>query len=141
MSDQLSDNPLWQTSGLPQFDLIDPSDVVPSAQALLEYAEQKMTEIEADLEPTWESIFGRLEEIDIRFEQTWNPVSHLLSVKNSDELRLAHEEMLSPMVTFGLRMSQSKPIYNALKGLKESDAFDELDPAQQRIVDKAHSRR
>jgi oligopeptidase A len=137
MSDQLSDNPLWQTSGLPRFDLIDPSHVVPSAQALLEYAEQKLTEIEANLEPTWESIFGRLEEIDIRYEQTWNPVGHLLSVKNSDELRLAHEEMLAPMVTFSLRMSQSEPIYNALKGLRESDAFEGLASAQQRIVDKA----
>ena len=137
MSDHLSDNPLWQSSGLPRFDLIDASHVVPAAKALLEHAEQKLTEIEADLKPTWESIFGRLEEIDIRYEQTWNPVSHLLSVKNSDELRLAHEEMLAPMVTFGLRTSQSEPIYQAMKELRESADFETLDPAQQRILDKA----
>jgi len=137
MTESVSDNPLWQTSGLPRFDRIEPSHVVPAAKALLEFAEQKLMEIEADLEPTWESIFGRLETIDIRFEQTWNPVGHLLSVKNSDELREAHEEMLAPMVAFSLRMSQSEPIYNAMKALRDSDDYDTLDPAQQRILDKA----
>lgn len=137
MNDHIDNNPLWQTSGLPRFDQIEPSHVVPAAQALLEFAEQKLTQVESDLEPTWESIFDRLEEIDVRYEQTWNPVGHLLSVKNSDELRQAHEEMLAPMVTFGLRMSQSEPIYKAMKELRESDAFDDLDPAQQRILEKA----
>lgn len=137
MNDHIDNNPLWQTSGLPRFDQIEPSHVVPAAQALLEFAEQKLTQVESDLEPTWESIFDRLEEIDVRYEQTWNPVGHLLSVKNSDELRQAHEEMLAPMVTFSLRMSQSEPIYKAMKELRESDAFDDLDPAQQRILEKA----
>ena len=137
MNDHVKNNPLWQTSGLPRFDQIEPSHIVPAATALLEFAEQKLTEVESDLEPTWESIFDRLEEIDVRYEQTWNPVGHLLSVKNSDELRQAHEEMLAPMVTFSLRMSQSEPIYQAMKELRESDAFNDLDPAQQRILDKA----
>ncbi len=123
MNQTISENPLWQTSGTPRFDVIDPSHVIPAAQALLEFAEQKLTEVESDLEPTWESIFDRLEEIDIRYEQTWNPVGHLLSVKNSDELRQAHEEMLNPMVAFSLRMSQSEPIYTAMKELRDSDAF------------------
>ncbi|MBD3674285.1 MAG: M3 family metallopeptidase [Planctomycetaceae bacterium] len=137
MNDSIDQNPLWQTAGLPRFDRIEPSHVVPAAQALLEFAEQKLTEIESDLEPTWESIFDRLEEIDIRYEQIWNPVGHLLSVKNSEELRQAHEEMLAPMVAFSLRMSQSEPIYQAMKQLRESDAYPSLDPAQQRILDKA----
>ena len=137
MSDTLSDNPLLQSSGLPRFDKIDPAHVVPAAKQLLQFAQHRLEEVETNIRPDWDSIFTPLDEISTRFEQTWNPVSHLLSVKNSDELREAHEEMLPEMVTYDLRMSQSEPIYLALKGLRESDSYATLQPVQQRILDKA----
>ncbi|HSG72703.1 MAG TPA: M3 family metallopeptidase, partial [Planctomycetaceae bacterium] len=87
--------------------------------------------------PSWESIFDRLEAIDVLVEQTWEPVSHLLSVKNSDELREAHETVLGEMVEFSLKLSQSEPIYNAMKQLRDSDDFAKLNPAQQRVLEAA----
>jgi oligopeptidase A len=134
MISPLSDNPLAQRAALPPFEQIRPEHVVPAVHELLEQAERILNEIEADVQPTWESIYDRLELIDILVEQTWEPVTHLLSVKNSDELREAHEAVLGEMVEFSLKLSQSEPIYQAMKQLRESGDFAQLAPAQQRIL-------
>ncbi len=129
-------NPLLQSAGLPRFDRIHASHVEPAVRELLSRAETLLAEIERTAEPSWESLFERLEAVDLLFEQTWEPVSHLLSVKNSPELRAAHETVLADVVAFGLRSSQSEPIYRAMKSLRDSAAWDSLDPVQQRILDK-----
>jgi len=50
-------------------------------------------------------------------------------------LRSAYEAVLGDVVAFGLRVSQSDAIYSALKTLKDSDAWEQLCEAQQRVVD------
>ena len=56
-------------------------------------------------------------------------------VLNSDDLRTAYEEVLSEVVAFSLRFSQSKPIYDALCALRDGDEWNKLDEAQHRIID------
>jgi oligopeptidase A len=136
INDNLADNPLIQSSGLPAFDRIQPGHVVPAVRHLLAQAEQQLTELEANVEPTWAGCFARLEEIDRPFEYGWGPVSHLFGVKNSADLRTAYERVLDEVVQFGLRASQSKPIYEACKALREGDEWATLNAAQQRIVEK-----
>lgn len=130
-----AENPLLQQSGLPQFDKITPEHIVPAVQDLLQQANSSFDEIEHNVEPTWEGLVEPLEKIGQAFEQTWGPIGHLLSVKNSDELREAYESVLGEVITFSLKSKQSRPLYEAFKQLKESEAWDNLDSAQQRIVD------
>ena len=58
-----------------------------------------------------------------------------MGVKNSPELREAHKTVLEEVVAFGLRVNQSKPIYEALKALRRGDDWNSLTDAQKRVVD------
>ncbi len=130
-----SDNPLLRTSGLPAFDEIKPEHVVPALQSVLKEATSQLEEFEKNLEPTWAGLIDSMEAMDIPFDYAWSPVTHLFGVLNSDELREAYEEVLGDVVGFGLRFSQSKPIYDALKALRDGDEWKSLDEAQHRIVE------
>lgn len=133
-SDLLNDNPLLATTGLPDFAAIRPEHIVPAVKHLVAEATKKLEEIERGLTPTWEGSLGQLEELDRPFEYAWKPVGHLFGVLNSDELRTAYETVLPEVVAFGLRASQSEPIYRTLKKLRDSSEWSRLTEAQQRII-------
>jgi oligopeptidase A len=133
---QLVENPLLVTDGLPRFDRIEPAHVVPAVRKLLADAAAQFEKIEQEIAPTWSSAIESLDELNIPFQYAWSPVSHLLGVMNSPELRKAHEEVLPEVVSFSLRVGQSEPVYRALKGLKGGGAWSSLSEAQRRIVDQ-----
>ncbi len=136
---ELSDNPLLVADGLPRFDRIKAEHIVPAVQHTLAHAEQRLTEIEQSLpnldHPNWDDIFTPLEELDRPFDFAWKPIGHLFGVLNSPELRTAYETVLPEVVRFGLRASQSRPIYEAVKRLKDQ-AGETLTPTRQRIVNQ-----
>jgi oligopeptidase A len=131
-----TDNPLLAETGLPDFEHLEPQHVEPAVRALLADSEQRLAALESTLTPTWDAIVPPLDEIGRAFERTWGPVGHLFGVKNSEALRTAYETVLPDVVSFGLKMRQSEPIYRALKGLRESAAWSRLNEAQQRIVQR-----
>lgn len=57
------------------------------------------------------------------------------AVKDSEPLRTAVDEVQPERVKLSLRLSQSKPLYEAFKGIKEGKLWGQLSEAQQRIVD------
>lgn len=128
------ENPLLAESGLPRFDAITAAHVLPAVKQLIAQCGDLLAEVERGATPTFESIFGPLDEIGRRWERTWGPVAHLFGVKNSPELREAYEAALPEIVEFGLRVRQSEPIYKALKTLRDGPEWTRLAPAQQRIV-------
>ena len=132
--DLMKNNPLLATTGLPDFAAIRPEHIVPAVKQIVADATRKLTEIERELAPTWEGSLGKLEELDRPFEYGWKPVGHLFGVLNSDELRTAYETVLPEVVTFGLRASQSEPIYRTLKELRDGAEWPRLKEAQQRII-------
>ena len=130
-----SDNPLLAMEGLPRFDLMEPDHVVPAATRLLTVAGEALATLERTVQPTWDGCLGAIEAIERPFEYAWGPVGHLLGVKNSPPLREAQESVLNDIVAFGLRLSQSKPLYAACKAICESEGFATLSPARQRAVE------
>jgi oligopeptidase A len=133
---ELTDNPLLCMDGLPKFDQIKPEHVVPAVKKLLADAELSLSALEKSIEPTWNGCFAKIEEIDRPFEHAWGPVSHLFGVKNSPELREAYESVLDDVVQFGLRASQSRPIYEACVAIRNASDWETLSPTRQRIVEK-----
>lgn len=129
------ENPLLLTSGLPPFDMIRPEHVVPAVRRRLAEADLRFIEVEANVAPNWAATIEALDEIGRPFEYAWGPVTHLFGVRNSPELREAYETVLPEMVAYGLRVRQSKPIYEALKALRDDRAAS-LDEAQRRIIDR-----
>ena len=128
-------NPLMKRGGLPAYDSVRPEHVVPAMRAILAEVTADLERLEAAVEPTWASSVEPLERMQDRLGSAWRTVGHLMGVKNSSELRAAYEEVQSDVVTFSLRKQQSRPIFDALVGLSESDEFATLTGGQRRIVE------
>ena len=131
-----ANNPLLQGSGLPQFADIKPEHVVPAIKELIDQLDAELTKLETTVEPTWTGLVEPLEKITERLTWTWGAVSHLMGVKNSNELREAYETVQPLVVQFSNKLSQSQPIYKAFKAL-HSNTWKSLELTQQRIVKAA----
>jgi oligopeptidase A len=130
------ENPLLEftANGLPRFDAVRPEHVEPGMRVLLAKLGQEVEELERDVAPTWNGVVDPLERIGDLLATRWSVVGHELGVKNTPELRAAHEAVQPDVVLFGLRLAQSRPIFGALVALERSPQFARLDAAQRRIV-------
>ena len=133
----MTDNPLLQLTSLPDFAAIQPAHIAPAIRQLLAEADAERQQLEADLEPTWDGLLEPLERLENRLSLAWGAVGHLMGVKNSESLRQAHQAMQSEVIQFWMGLGQSQTIYQGLKALRASTAWDQLDAAQQRIVDSS----
>ncbi|HEY9630257.1 MAG TPA: M3 family metallopeptidase [Coleofasciculaceae cyanobacterium] len=131
------ENPLLIGQGLPPFEAIQPEHIIPAISQLLADLEAQLTALEAHVVPTWEGLVQPLEQIEERIGWSWGVIGHLMGVKNSPELRQAYETMQPAVIQFWNRMSQSQPLYQGFKALKQSDEWQNLTEAQQRIVESA----
>lgn len=131
----LTDNPLMQRSGLSAFDRIAPEHVVPGVTASLAEIAERFDAIEASAAPTWDGLMKPLEDLSRVYEYCWGPVAHLKSVRDSAPLREAFTTMQPKVVQLGLRMSQSRAVYDALVALREGEAWSSLSLSKQRIVE------
>lgn len=129
-------NPLLRGEGLPPFDQIQPQDVAAIAD-LLQELEAELSQLEQNLEPTWEGLVVPLDQIGERLRWSWGIVGHLMGVRNSDDLREAYQAMQPAIVAFYSRFGQSRPIYEGFKALRDGDQWSHLDAGQKRIVDSA----
>ncbi|MFM6060321.1 MAG: M3 family metallopeptidase, partial [Microcystis aeruginosa] len=102
---------------------------------LLQELARELTELEAQIAPTWEKLVEPLTQIEERLSWSWGIIGHLMGVKNSPELRQAYETVQPQVVEFISRLSQSKPIYEAFLSLRQGESWGQLDEAQQRIVE------
>lgn len=99
--------------------------MVPGIRALLSELSSEVDALEASARSgeagTWAEVVVPLERVGDRLSRVWGSVSHLKGVKDSAELRAAVEEVQPERVAFGLRLSQSKPIYEALKRVQQKE--------------------
>ena len=133
---QTTENPLLSSAPLPRFDLITPEHVVPAMQHLLATLDAELQQLESQVQPTWESLVEPIERLSDRLSVVWGIVGHLMGVKNNEALRQAHHTVQPEVVQFSLRFSQSPALYQGLKTLQASSAWQTLDATQQRIVEK-----
>jgi oligopeptidase A len=133
----ITKNPLLIGKGLPPFDQIKAEQVVPAITQLLKELESEIIKLEENVTPTWSGLVEPLTAIEERLGWSWGIVGHLMSVKNSPQLRKAYETMQPEIVKFYNKLSQSKPLYEAFKGIKEGAEWNKLEPAQQRIVESS----
>ncbi len=133
----ITKNPLLIGKGLPPFDKIEPSHVVPAITELLKELETDLTNLEANVIPTWSGLVEPLTAMEEKLGWSWGIVGHLMGVKNSPELREAYEKMQPEVVKFYNKLSQSKPLYEAFKELRHSPDWDQFESAQQRIIESS----
>ncbi|MEM8830658.1 MAG: M3 family metallopeptidase [Cyanobacteria bacterium P01_G01_bin.19] len=133
----ITKNPLLIGKGLPPFNDIKPEQVVPAMTQLLEELSAEVAKLEESVTPTWSGLVEPLTAIDERLGWSWGIVGHLMGVKNSPELREAYQKMQPEVIKFYTKLSQSKPLYEAFKGIKEGAEWNKLESAQKRIVESS----
>ncbi|MCK9456870.1 MAG: M3 family metallopeptidase [Candidatus Riflebacteria bacterium] len=131
-----NNNPLSRRIGLPLFDEITAEHFEPAVLEVFEKTKDILQQVEKDAQPTWDALFKPFEEIDLDFEYTWQILGHLKSVKNSDKLRKVYDLLMPECTRISLQLSQSVPIYKALKKLQASPEYERLTSSKQRIIDK-----
>ncbi len=136
-------NPLHLHGALPRFDLFEIEQVTPGIRDLLSELGGDLSALEASLEArskeggevSWTGLIDPLEGMSERLGFGWGLVGHLMGVQNSESLREAHSSVQADVVGFGLRLAQSRPIFEALEALRDGSVFATLDAAQQRIIE------
>ena len=133
----ITKNPLLIGKGLPPFNEIKAEQVVPAMTQLLSELSAEIAKLKDNVTPTWSGLVEPLTAIDERLGWSWGIVGHLMGVKNSPELREAYEKMQPEVIKFYTNLAQSKPLYEAFKGIKEGAEWDQLESAQKRIVESS----
>lgn len=118
-----------------------PEFVAAQLPRLLEAAEREVAAIEASEPKTYEDYMVRLDDATRELWQCWGRVSHMLGVMNSEAWRKIEETFQPQVVTFSLRVGQSKKLYELAKGILagatgESTGSTELTATQRRILEK-----
>ena len=130
----IESNPLLIGKGLPPFEEIEAKHVVPALEQLLGELETELRDLESRYSPTWTGLVAPLTQLEERLNWTWGIVGHLMGVKNSPQLREAYETVQPQVVKFYNKLSQSQPLHQGFKALRESENWRSLTSAQQRIV-------
>ena len=142
-SETLIKNPLLSPSRLPLFTDISPADVNPAVEFHLNKLHENFDQFEKKIneikdKPNYTTLIEEYERLQFPLSFTWGIVSHLMSVKNSDDLRKAHESLQPKIVQTYQKLGQSKVIYDALVNLKKDPVlWGSLEEAQQRIINSS----
>lgn len=118
---------------LPNFKQIEPTQIVQQLDHILQ---QNRTEIAALLKQpkfTWDNLVAPLETIDDRLSQFWSPISHLNSVMNSDELRVAYNDCLPKLSDYSTEIGQNYDLYLAFQQVADTA----LNSTQKKVVSNA----
>jgi oligopeptidase A len=131
-------NPLIETGqpeGLPDFSTFQPGHVMPALEKLLQdYQAGVEAWMAAKDAPAWEQVEAELSWAD-HLARAWSPVSHLNSVADDDKLRKAYNEGLERLTEHESWRQQHAGIYHFYRQLRDSGAYNELSPVQQRIIE------
>jgi oligopeptidase A len=134
-----SANPLVacvQERSLPPFEQLQISHITPAVKdAAADYTRDLHaleTKIQALLpEVKWTDVVHPLELQSDPLERMWGVVGHLMSVRNSDDLRHVHDELQQLVIQTFTEASQSKTLYDAYQAIRNSSEWASLSLAQQ----------
>ena len=121
---------------LPDHQAIDATEVVPSITEMIASHEEEIDLIveTAKSDPSWDNLMMALESLEVELNDAWAPISHLNAVVSNDELRAAHDDAVQKLTEHSTRLSQSRPLYEIVKTLSESEKFDGFSAAQQKMI-------
>lgn len=136
MSDS-STNPLLQIRFEIPFDQIVPAHVEPAVTALLAEAQQRLDAIAADTGPrTFENTLLALEAVTEKLEFAMGVVSHLESVKTSDELRAAYNAVRPNVSAFYSAIALNEKLWQQLKRYAATEDAQALTGIRARFLKK-----
>jgi len=135
----LQDNPLITFgTGIPQYSAILPEHIAPAIHHLLEQADLAVNHaVAAETPSTWLDLAEPLEDATESLSRAWGATSHLNSVADSPELRVAYGEMLPKVTAFMSSLGQNLALYEQFKLLSKGQEFSNLSLAQKKVIENA----
>ena len=128
-------NPLLDFSGLPRFDLVQPTHVRPAIEALLAEIRATIARVLADDVPaTWAAFIAPLLDDGERLSRAWGMVGHLHSVNDIPVWRDAYNDLLPEVSSFYAELGQNLALFAKTKALAATSEYDKLSPVRQRII-------
>lgn len=135
-------NPLLEcvrARALPPFAVLETSHIVPAVQAAaadfardLRALEQRVDTANTQQAPLrWREVAEPLELQSDPLARLWGVVGHLLSVRNSPDLRAAHDALQPLVVATFTEAAQSRALFDAFQQVRASAEWNELSLAQQ----------
>jgi len=129
-------NTLLNPPELPQFDDIANDEIV---DAISKTTDENLRQLNERLaksgEYSWRSIVEPVQNRDDLLAQIWSPISHLNLVRNTPELRKAHDEALAVLSNYYTAFGQKKALFEAYEKVAESDEFASYDQARKTVVE------
>ena len=130
-------NPLLDTSSLPRFGDLQPEQVMPALNELIDAHRRTLhLLLEDDTDPSFDSLVVPLEAMEHELSRVWSPVSHLQGVQGSPEWRAAYEEALPVLTRYGTEISQNERLQQAFV-LVNDKLGETADIAQRSMVQQA----
>jgi len=127
-----------QIATLPAFSKINLSEIEENLEHALTQAKETVENLLNNKQKmSWQTLVLPMEALDASIDKIWSPVSHLNSVMNSDELRIAYNACLPKLSQFSTELGQNEALYDAYKEIANSDEFNELDIGQKKVIDNA----
>lgn len=141
------ENPLLEcvrARTLPPFERLQIEHIAPAVrEAAADYTrdlhalEQSLAAVVEKKQPVrWEDVVDPLELQSDPLARVWGVVGHLMSVRNSEELRKAHDALQQLVIETFTEAAQSKTLFDALQAVRSDSAqWEALSLAQQRVVE------
>ena len=128
-------NPLLISSELPPFTKILPEHIRPAIESIIHDNEKAIaTLLASGATQSWQSLQEPLDQLNDTLEQAWSPVGHMNAVVNSEQLREAYNSCLPLLSEYSTRIGQNRALFDAYQSLADSQAYDKLDSAQQKVI-------
>jgi oligopeptidase A len=135
----LENNPLLTFGrGIAAYSEVQPKHITPAIQFLLRHA-QAAVDVATDSKTpsSWDKLAEPLEDATEALGRSWGVISHLNSVADTPELRVAYGEMLPEVTAFFSSLGQNLALYKKFKELKNSPDFAKLNRAQQKVIENS----
>jgi len=128
---------LSDLSSIPIFSAVDPSKVVEQVEQSIAHCKSVIENSVEKADVSFMNVVSQLEEADDELGKVFSPISHMNSVVSSDELREAHDACLPLLSEYSTFVGQHQGLFELYKALAESEEFDTLSLAQQKVVTNA----
>ena len=120
---------------LPVFSDINPSAIEPELKKIISQNRAKLAELLAQSSFSWENLMLPMEAMHDNLSQFWAPISHLHSVRESDELRAAFNACLPLLTEYHTEFLQNEALYAAIESIAKSPEYQNFNAAQRKTIE------
>lgn len=119
---------------LPTFSKIDPASLVDELKSRVVANRKKIDQLLSQEHYTWDNLMAPLEDMGDELAKFWSPISHLHGVKETEDFRKAYNQAIPVLTEYQTAISQNKKLYEAIVFLANSEAYDQYNDEQKKII-------